>query len=142
VAQLSLVRPTNHLVKKTLIVVGALVLGALLFAGAAVLLLSLFTNGSVSVDFANHSNTTLQNVVVFCPDLGRTGRTPAVDLQPGNGFGFSARTHRNFAIRVAFETQGRHYDIPGRVRLGFLGDYMVSFSIDDQMKLLVEAKVM
>jgi hypothetical protein len=109
------------------------------FAAAVVTLLSLFTNANVSVGFINRSNTTLQNLVVSCPDFDRS---PDVEMVPGNSFAFSAKTRSKFDIRISFDPRGQHYDIPSRVRLAPLGDYMVSLSLDDRMRLSVETRVL
>jgi hypothetical protein len=137
VAELRLVRPMPR-VKRFVLGLAGVTLGAAVFAGGAMLLLSLFTNANVSVGFANHSKTTIQNLVVSCPDFSRS---PNTSLAPGEGFAFSAPAHRKFNIRVSFDADGQHFEIPTRVLLFSLGDYMVSLSIDDQMKLATQARV-
>jgi len=138
VAELVLVRPLLPRVKRFFIIGGGVALGAVIFATAAIVLLSLFTNRNVSVGLANRSGTPLHNLVISRPGfVQRMG-----DMDARGGVGFSAKSYRKFEIRVGFEARGQHYELPARIRLAPIGDYHVWLSIDDQMRLSVDAGVL
>lgn len=98
---------------------------------AAVFMWWLTTSGNASVNVDNRSGTTLHNVVIS--SNGYCG--PSGDVSPGGGFGFSASTQMSFHFSLAFDANGRHYDVPADVWLPPFGDYIVSAHVNDQMKI-------
>ena len=104
--------------------------------GAAVCMWWLTTSGDASVNVFNRSGTTLHNVVIS--SNGFSG--PSGDVGPGRDFAFSADTQMNFRFSLAFDANGRHYDLPAHIWLPPFGDYIVSAYIDDQLRLSVGAK--
>ncbi len=104
--------------------------------GAAVFMWWLTTSGDASVNVFNRSRTTLHNIVIS--SNGFSG--PSGDVSPGGDFAFSADTQMNFRFRLAFDANGKHYDVPAHTWLPPFGDYIVSTYIDDQLRVSVGAK--
>src|SRR5438552_2071650 len=81
--------------------------------GAAMFMWWLTSSGDASVNVLNRSGATLHNVVISSNGFsGRSG-----DLAPDGYFAFSADTQMSFHFSLAFDASGRHYDLPGHVRL-------------------------
>jgi hypothetical protein len=105
-------------------------------AGAAFAMWLLTTSNTASVNFNNHSGRQLRNVVVNVP-----GRSEKFDLieTPGDA-AFAADPRISFYARVSFDAGKQHYDLQGQTHVLPVGDTIVSFDLDQQMRLAVSAK--
>jgi len=131
-------------VKRFLLVLAGVVLGSATFALGAFVLLWLFSENSLQVDFRNDSGVSLQNVAIIVP--GAAFSPAAQDMQPGGGVIFNTgdtlKPRRNLPIHVVFDTDGRHYDVPKELRLAPFGSYYLSVRIRDNLAVSCDAKTL
>lgn len=103
---------------------------------AALFMWWLTTSGNASVNVFNRSGMTIHHVVISSNGFCRGDD----DVSPDGSFGFSATTQMSFRFSLAFDANGRHYDVPAHLWLPPFGDYIVSAYVDDQMRISVNAK--
>jgi hypothetical protein len=131
---LVLVRPTLY-VRKFLIILAGVTVGAAVFAGGAFAILLLLTSDDVSINLKNNSGTQLHNIAVIIPNSPFSHSSP--ELSPGDEFDFSADRHTKLAMRVVFDAGGRHYNIPAEIRLPPVGDFVVIVGINESFQFVV-----
>lgn len=122
--------------RKTLYVCGVALLVPFGVLAAAITLWWFTTGDNVSVNVRNHSHKYVENIVVsghgFSCRLGGMG-------VPG-GWAFSARPRFRFDVRMAFDVDGRHYDLPGHTWMLPFGDSLVTVWLDEELKLHVDRR--
>jgi len=123
-------------VRKVLYVLGIAVLTPIGVLVGALTLWWFTTDNNASINFNNHSGTTLRNVVITVP--GRSARFET--LGPQHEVAFSGDPKLRFDIHVAFDAHEQHYDFPARTHVLPFGDSIVVLSIDERMRLTVGAK--
>jgi hypothetical protein len=133
--QFRVVRP-RHPVRKLLCILGIAVLTPIGVLVGALALWWFTTDNNASINFNNHSGTTLRNVVITVPG----GSARFETLGPQHEVAFSGDPRLRFDIHVAFDARDRHYDLPARTHVLPFGDSIVVISIDEQMRLAVGAK--
>ena len=104
---------------------------------AAFALAWLTTGTNASVNIWNRSHTTLRNIVISVPGRSET----FASMAPGDSAAFSAGPRVAFDVRVTFDAEGHHYDVPSRIHLLPFGEFGVLISIDDRMRVSVKGQL-
>ena len=128
--------------KKFLIVVAGVALGAATLGAGAITLLWLFCDNGVSINVRNASGVPLQKVAVVVPNAAFSGYPS--DMEPGTEFVFGTddtmKPHTKLPLRVIFDAAGHHYEVPAQIRLAPFGSYYVSISINEHMQVSFNTK--
>ena len=99
-------------------------------------LLWLFCDNNVSINLAKKSEAELQNAAIIVAGSPFSGMPHK--LAPGDSFVFGAETHSKLPIRVLFDADGRHYDIPSELRLAPFGSFVVVITVGEHFQISVE----
>lgn len=130
--------------KRSLLILAGVVLGSAMFAAGAFTLLWLFSDNSLQIDLRNDSGVSLQNVAIIVP--GASFSRLAQDMQPGDGVIFSTgdslKPRRKLPIRVVFDADGRHYDVPKKLSLAPFGSYYLTFRIQNDLAVSCDTKTL
>ena len=122
--------------RKFLIILVGVIVGAVVFGAGAFAILLLITRDDVSIDLRNSSGTNLHNVAVIIRNSPWNDSTD--DMPPGGSMGFAVDRHTRLPIRVVFDAGGRHYDLAAEVRLPPVGDFVVIVTINEHLQLTIE----
>jgi len=125
-------------VKRSLVIVAAVILGVGIFAAGAVTLLWLSSDSNVTVWVSNDSGAPIHNVVVIVSGVTSIGPQ---EMAPAAIQDTTATLRARLPIRVAFDADGRHYDVPAQLRFIPLGCPVVSISIGPKMQVSIKTKV-
>ena len=119
--------------RKLFYILGVAVLVPVGLAAAIFAMLWVTNGNNVSVNVNNNSSVTLRHVVVSAHRASASFNT----LSSRDSAVFSADPRFVFDVTVAFDANNRHYNLRGRAYLLPFGDFIVTLSIDRDMKLSV-----
>ncbi len=118
--------------KKLLVVFVGIAAGLVIFLGAIVCLIYLTSVNQITFEVANDSKTVLHNVTLMVPGIPDSRME---EMLPTASFGPALPARRKVSFRVAFDADGRHYEVPGEVRALPFGLWTAWIHINDQMQV-------
>jgi hypothetical protein len=127
-------------VKKALTIVAGIAAGLAVILVFALAVQWLFFGNTTSINVFNHSSVFLHGVAVVVPTSAFSGSPH--EMPPNSDVAFSADTRMFFPVQVAFDAEGRHYDVSRRVILPPIGAYIISIYIDQQMQVSIVPRIL
>jgi hypothetical protein len=123
-------------VKRAIYIGGIALFVSLGFVAATWGMLELLGRNVLFINVRNYSHKYLENIVVsgshFSDRQGGMGT-------PGN-WDFSTSSRLSLNVRVAFDVDGQHYDVPGHAWLIPFGETTVTILIGERLNLMLEAR--
>ena len=117
---------------------GIALLIPMVFLAGVWAMLELLGRNVLFINVRNYSHKYIENVVVS--DSNFSSGTPGMGV-PGS-WGFYTSPRLRFKVRVAFNVEGQHYDIPADTWLLPFGRSSVTLSIGEGFKLKLDAKLL